>query len=104
MSSAPPRSPVPLPGAERLRLNAALIDRVRTRLATPPVRIDMQAILAALRAEGCMLDGRELRAAAYQVRSELTGAGVWTATWPIRRSPTSWSTRRTRCGSSGPGR
>ena len=66
----------PLPGAERLRLNAALVDRVRTRLATPPVRVDMQAILAALRAEGCMLDGRDLRSAAYQVRSELTGAGV----------------------------
>jgi pilus assembly protein CpaF len=52
------------------------VDRVRTRLATPPVRVDMQAILAALRAEGCMLDGRDLRAAAHQVRSELTGAGV----------------------------
>ena len=76
MSSPSPLSPVPLPGAERLRLNAALVDRVRTRLATPPVRVDMQAILAALRAEGCMLDGRDLRAAAYQVRSELTGAGV----------------------------
>ena len=71
-----PMSPAPLPGVERLRLNAALVDRVRTRLATPPVRVDMQAILAALRAEGCMLDGRDLRAAAYQVRSELTGAGV----------------------------
>jgi pilus assembly protein CpaF len=40
------------------------------------VRIDTQAIVTALRAEGCMLDGRDLRAAAYQVRSELTGAGV----------------------------
>ncbi|NUP49842.1 MAG: TadA family conjugal transfer-associated ATPase [Catenulispora sp.] len=57
-------------------MSPALIDRVRTRLATPPVRIDTQAIVAALRAEGCMLDGRDLRAAAYQVRSELTGAGV----------------------------
>jgi pilus assembly protein CpaF len=66
----------PLPGSERLRLNAALVDRVRSRLATPPVRVDMQAILAALRAEGCMLDGRDLRAAAHHVRSELTGAGV----------------------------
>ncbi|MBS2531308.1 TadA family conjugal transfer-associated ATPase [Catenulispora sp. NF23] len=75
-SSPSPMSSGPLPGAERLRLNAALVDRVRTRLATPPVRVDMQAILAALRAEGCMLDGRDLRAAAYQVRSELTGAGV----------------------------
>jgi pilus assembly protein CpaF len=74
--NAPSLSPVPLPSSDRPRLNAALIDRVRTRLATPPVRIDMQAILAALRAEGCMLDGRDLRAAAYQVRSELTGAGV----------------------------
>ena len=72
----PPMSSAPLPGAERLRLNAGLVDRVRSRLATPPVRVDMQAILAALRAEGCMLDGRDLRAAAYQVRSELTGAGV----------------------------
>ena len=71
-----PMAPVPLPGSERLRLNAALVDRVRTRLATPPVRVDMQALLAALRAKGCMLDGRDLRAAAYQVRSELTGAGV----------------------------
>jgi pilus assembly protein CpaF len=76
LSPSAPLSPAPLPGAERLRLNAALVDRVRTRLATPPVRIDMQAILAALRAEGCMLDGRDLRTAAYQVRSELTGAGV----------------------------
>ncbi|GAA2043245.1 hypothetical protein GCM10009839_52930 [Catenulispora yoronensis] len=61
---------------DRPRLSPSLIERVRTRLATPPVRVDMQAILAALRAEGCMLDGRDLRAAAYQVRSELTGAGV----------------------------
>jgi pilus assembly protein CpaF len=76
MSPPSPLSPLPLPGAERLRLNAGLVDRVRTRLATPPVRVDMQAILAALRAEGCMLDGRDLRTAAYQVRSELTGAGV----------------------------
>lgn len=73
MSTTPP---IPPANRDRIRLNAALIDRVRTRLATPPVRIDMQAILTALRAEGCMLDGRDLRAAAYQVRSELTGAGV----------------------------
>ena len=76
ISAPSPLAPAPLPGSDRLRLNAALVDRVRTRLATPPVRVDMQAILAALRAEGCMLDGRDLRAAAYQVRSELTGAGV----------------------------
>ncbi|MEZ0106352.1 pilus assembly protein CpaF [Catenulispora sp. EB89] len=80
MTPPPPMSSsmssAPLPGSERLRLNAGLVDRVRSRLATPPVRVDMQAILAALRAEGCMLDGRDLRAAAYQVRSELTGAGV----------------------------
>ncbi|NUR32053.1 MAG: TadA family conjugal transfer-associated ATPase [Catenulispora sp.] len=72
MPSVPP-APAPL---DRVRLSPALVDRVRSRLATPPVRIDTQAILAALRAEGCMLDGRDLRAAAYQVRSELTGAGV----------------------------
>jgi pilus assembly protein CpaF len=75
--STPSTAPAPVrTAADRIRLSAALIDRVRSRLATPPVRIDTQAILAALRAEGCMLDGRDLRAAAYQVRSELTGAGV----------------------------
>src|SRR4051794_20726191 len=76
MSAMPPLPPMPQlppPPMDRVRLSPALVDRVRTRLATPPVRIDTQAILAALRAEGCMLDGRDLRAAAYQVRSELTG-------------------------------
>ena len=58
------------------RVSTHLVDRVRTRLATAPSRPTAAAILEALRAEGCLLDGHDLLHAADQVRSELTGAGV----------------------------
>jgi pilus assembly protein CpaF len=58
------------------RVSAHLVDRVRTRLATAPTRLTAPAILEALRAEGCLLDGHDLVSAAEQVRSELTGAGL----------------------------
>lgn len=70
----------PSPGVrereQRESVSEQLVDRVRSRLASGPARLTAPAILDALRAEGCLLDGRDLVRAAEEVRSELTGAGL----------------------------
>jgi pilus assembly protein CpaF len=68
--------PMPPLSPPQTRVSTHLVDRVRTRLASAPTRPNAAAILEALRAEGCLLDGNDLLRAADQVRSELTGAGV----------------------------
>lgn len=62
---------IPLGGEN---IDPALVEKVRRRLL--PARVDLTAIMHALRAEGSLLDGEALAAEADRVQAELTGAGV----------------------------